>query len=308
VLINYNITGGQRQRIAIARSIISRPKILILDEATSAIDVHGERIVQHALERASRGRTTIMIAHRLSTIKKADHIVVIQSGRIVEQGTHGNLLSNESGVYSSLVHSQQLGLGDGGEDCELEEENITAILQREKSAAEPETDSAVHEGAKVKSFNRAAGVGRLLYEQRGKWPIYIVAVVAAVAVAAAMPVQAYLFARVIVVFQETRALFVDDSRFWSLMWLILAIAVGISYFVLGFSTTQVEHRVGATYRQEYFESILGQKIAYFDEEDHATGTLTSQALGDPKKFQELLGVQGAQAYIGVFNLLGGVSK
>jgi ATP-binding cassette, subfamily B (MDR/TAP), member 1 len=291
----------------IARSIISRPKILILDEATSAIDVRGERIVQQALERASRGRTTIMIAHRLSTIKKADHIVVVQSGRIVEEGTHDSLLSNDGGVYSGLVHAQQLTLGDHDEAPQPEEEDITAILKGEKIAAKAEADSAPN-ASKAKTFGFASGVGRLLYEQRNKWPIYIVAGAAGVAVAAATPVQAYLFAKAIIVFQETGTAFVNDSRFWSLMLFVLAIAVGVSYFVLGFSMAQVEHRVGATYRQEYFESILGQRIAYFDEEDHANGTLTSQALGDPKKFQELLGVQGAQAYIGVFNLLGGVSK
>jgi len=249
-----------------------------------------------------------MIAHRLSTIKKADHIVVIQSGRIVEQGTHRSLLSNEASVYSSLVHAQQLALGDHGEDYQLEGEDVAAILQREKSAAEPKADNVAQEGSKVKTFGLASGVGRLLYEQRAKWPVYIIVFTAAVAIAAVMPIQAYIFARVIIVFQETGVLFVDHSRFWSLMWFILGISVGVCYFTLQFSATQVEHRVGAIYRQEYFESILGQRIAYFDEEDHATGTLTSQALGDPKKFQEILGVQGVQAYIGVFNLLGGVSK
>lgn len=263
--------------------------------------------MQQALERASRGRTTITIAHRLSTIKKADRIVVIQSGRIVEQGTHESLLSNEGGVYSGLVHAQQLSLGDHDEDSTLEEEDIGAILQREKSAAKSEADST-QKVSKVKTFSFASGFGRLLYEQRNKWPIYIVTIAFAMAASASTPLQAYLFAKIIVVFQEKGQAFLDDSRFWSLMWFVLAICVGVSYFVLGFSATQVEHRVGAIYRQEYFESILGQRIAYFDEEDHSTGTLTSRALGDPKKFQELLGIQGAMAYIGVFNLLGGVSK
>jgi ABC-type multidrug transport system fused ATPase/permease subunit len=90
------------------------------------------------------------------------------------------------------------------------------------------------------------------------------------------------------------------------MWFVRAIGVGCSYFVVGASSTQIEHRVGAAYRQQYFESIMAQRIAYFDEKDHSTGTLTSRALGDPKSFQELLGVQGSMAYMGIFNLIGGV--
>lgn len=96
------LSGGQRQRLAIARSIIKRPKILILDEATSAIDVRGEKIVQAALDRVSEGRTTITIAHRLSTIKKADKIVVLKKGKVVEQGTHDSLLLDQDGTYWAL--------------------------------------------------------------------------------------------------------------------------------------------------------------------------------------------------------------
>jgi ATP-binding cassette subfamily B (MDR/TAP) protein 1 len=99
------LSGGQRQRLAIARSIVKRPKILILDEATSSIDVRGEKLVQAALDKVSEGRTTITIAHRLSTIKKADKIVVMKKGRIVETGTHDSLLEDKNGAYFTLVRS-----------------------------------------------------------------------------------------------------------------------------------------------------------------------------------------------------------
>lgn len=111
-----NLSGGQRQRVAIARAILKDPRILILDEATSALDTESEKIVQEALDRLLVGRTSFVIAHRLSTIQRADTILVLKKGQLVEKGTHEELLE-KNGLYSKLYHAQFKDNEAGNEDA-----------------------------------------------------------------------------------------------------------------------------------------------------------------------------------------------
>ena len=110
------LSGGERQRIAVARALLKDPRILILEEATSSLDAESEALVQEALERLMKGRTTLIIAHRLSTIRKADRILVLSEGRIVEQGTHEELLGGGE-VYTRLYRLQQGGESLAPEDA-----------------------------------------------------------------------------------------------------------------------------------------------------------------------------------------------
>jgi ABC-type multidrug transport system fused ATPase/permease subunit len=100
------LSGGQRQRIAIARAVLKNPKILILDEATSSLDSESERLVQEALEKLMRNRTSLVIAHRLATVRNSDKIIVLNEGTIVEEGTHSELMANGNGLYRSLTKLQ----------------------------------------------------------------------------------------------------------------------------------------------------------------------------------------------------------
>ena len=105
--IGTQLSGGQKQRVAIARAILRDPSVLLLDEATSALDAESESLVQEALNRQMQGRSVLIIAHRLSTVENADNIIVIDEGKVMEEGSHAELMER-GGVYSKLVYKQLL--------------------------------------------------------------------------------------------------------------------------------------------------------------------------------------------------------
>lgn len=231
------MSGGQRQRIAIARSIIKDPSILILDEATSAIDVRTERIVQEALDRVSKNRTTIVIAHRLSTIRRADKIIVLRQGKLIEEGTHEQLLRDEDGVYFGLVHAQELALEteEGNENISIHKTKTTDTDKKPDADQTSETKETFEE-PDYKQVGFLRSFGRLLYEQRHHWVLYSIAILGILGAGSVYPLQAYVFAMVVQVFTYTGDKLLHDGYFFSGMFGVLAAGVGLSYFVLGCSS------------------------------------------------------------------------
>lgn len=300
------LSGGQRQRIAIARSIIKQPPILILDEATSAIDVRTERIVQQALDRVSRNRTTLVIAHRLSTIKKADNIIVLRQGKLVEQGTHNELLNIEAGVYYGLVHAQELAMEA---ERELEEDpsikkvrsaDAQQLDEHERGSQTSDSDPDYKNKGLFNSF------GRLLAEQRHHWILFSITLLAVCGAGAVYPLQAYIFASVMNVFTLIGDELVKEGNFWAGMFGVLAAGCGLAYFVLGWFSHILSLTVTRNYREEYLDNMVRKRIAFFDDQGHSPGSLTSRLSADCEQLQQLMSTEMSYALIAAVNLVGSI--
>ncbi|KAL6706257.1 hypothetical protein ACN47E_005992 [Coniothyrium glycines] len=316
-----HFSGGQRQRIAIARAIVRQPKILIFDEATSALDVNSERIVQNALDRVARNRTTIVIAHRLSTIKHADHIVVVAQGEVIQQGDHKTLLSDEQGAYWKLINAQQLSMervdpsksrastvrlvqtyGKGSVNME-HKSSVEGSSYETLAATATTVADKVGKSAIVGQNNFFYSLGLLLREQKHSHCAYAVIFVSAITAATSSPLQAYLFSRLIASFADLDRLKSSTSFLCSMLF-VVALGVGLSYFVLGWVSNNISFQTVAIYRKEYFRNIITKRISFFDRSENAVGLLTTRLATDPAQLQQLLGMNMAMALISIFGLLG----
>lgn len=257
------------------------------------------------MDRVSKDRTTIVIAHRLSTIKRADKIIVMRQGRLVEQGNHEELLRIEGGVYHGLVYAQNLAVEADEEDLDGVALQKTKTAESEKSeivtSEEPSLSSEDPEW-KDKSF--LASGGRMIAEQRHHVILYSFAFLGILGAGAVYPIQAYIFANVIQVFTLSGQEFVKKGYFWSGMFGVEAAGVGIAYFAIGFCTHLVSIAITRCYRQEYLVNIIRQRIPFFDLENHSAGTLTSRVSGDSTQLQQLMSTEMSMAAIAVVNLTG----
>lgn len=299
------LSGGQRQRIAIARSIIKQPPILILDEATSAIDVRTERIVQQALDRVSKNRTTIVIAHRLSTIKRADKIIVLRQGKLVEQGTHEELLKLDAGVYYGLVHAQELAM-EADDSVGASPLHKTDTAETGESLAHEHDSIISAEDREYEDKGIVDSFGRLLHEQRHHWVLYSVSMVGILGAGAVYPIQAYLFAQIVNVFTLTGDELVSKGNFWAGMFGVLAAGSGLAYFVLGVAAHLTSVAVSRTYRQEYLENMIRKRVSFFDAQGHSPGSLVSRLSSDCVQLQQLMSTEMSMALIAVVNLVGSI--
>ena len=322
------LSGGQKQRVVIARTIIADPKILLLDEATAALDPTATHKVQKALDNLSQSRTTLVIAHNLSTIQKADKIIVFSQGKVVEEGTHQQLLEME-GEYHRLVNAQSLEASKspttqpkkedeikGSSELEpfSEKEHIytdstTQLSQitlpvktgenaEEEAVAVKETSQDTDEASKeaedteepniARKLSLMRCVGVILKQQRHLWFLFLAGIIGSCGGGAAFPAQAVLFGYSISTLQEQGDELIRRGKYWALVYFLFSLGVFASYLAIGFFWTVAAFRTTRFYRREYLGSMLRQDIAYFDVKGHSASQMTSRLSMHPQRVLGLL--------------------
>jgi ATP-binding cassette subfamily B (MDR/TAP) protein 1 len=289
------LSGGQKQRVAIARAIVSDPKILLLDEATAALDTKSESAVQEALDRAAKGRTTIVIAHRLSTIKKADNIVVMAKGRIVEQGTHDELI-RQGAVYHSLVQAQELTskILPGQQTVTLEKDGEITIEDEKLNLIRTITTNAASlkpTDANEPEFTTWQLIKFSWEMNDGEHSLMQIGFLSCLLAGTNPAIQAIFVGNSItslVAPQLTNGH--HELSFWCWMFFMLAFVMYVFYFIQGLTLAKSSAKLVARIRERAFSAILRQDIAFFDSPLSSSGALSSFLSTEANR---LAGVSGA---------------
>ncbi|KAJ8103332.1 P-loop containing nucleoside triphosphate hydrolase protein [Lipomyces tetrasporus] len=327
----FLLSGGQKQRIAIARAIVSNPRILLLDEATSALDTKSEGIVQEALDRASKNRTTIVIAHRLSTIKDADVIVVMKRGEIIETGTHNELIAKK-GEYYDLVQSQK-----------IEKEKKAAVSGDEPSSSSSETSSTLDEkldeeellekvktkaSVKVRDLGSDAAykdveiqasevvdesgytirelvkfIARLSQSENAY--VYM-GIMCSVIQGLSYPALGEFYGHAI---QGLQFAFSDPGRMYSETYTYAGLFIFLAVLLFATTTaaislyTYVAQRLIRRIRYQMFRNYLRQDISFFDRDENTTGTLTMSLAREAQSIDGLSGATFGQIMNSIVNVI-----
>ncbi|WJZ96669.1 hypothetical protein VitviT2T_015330 [Vitis vinifera] len=315
------LSGGQKQRIAIARAILKNPRILLLDEATSALDAQSERIVQDALLNIMADRTTVVVAHRLTTIRNADVIAVVHQGKIVEQGTHVELIRDPNGAYSQLVRLQE------GTNQAADAQKVDKICERENTQKRSRTRSLSYKSVSMDSssshhsyslsFGLPVPIGmdeievgreettqqgeaenekspkvplrRLAYLNKPEVPVLLLGTIAAAVHGLVFPMFAFLLSTAVKIFYEPPNQLQKDSKFWALFFVglgVLALIVGpLQNFLFGVAGGKLIERI----RSLSFEKVVHQEITWFDHPGNSSGAVGARLSTDASTVRGLVG-------------------
>ncbi|XP_022770731.1 ABC transporter B family member 4-like isoform X2 [Durio zibethinus] len=331
------LSGGQKQRVAIARAILKDPRILLLDEATSALDAESERVVQEALDRIMGNRTTVIVAHRLSTVRNADMIAVIHRGKMVEKGSHSELLKDPEGAYSQLIRLQEVNkeseqVADVSDITpeSFRQSSLRRSLKRSNSRGSSMGNSSRHsfsvsfglptgmnvtEPAMVDTEDPAkrpsekapdVPIRRLAYLNKPEIPVILLGTIAAAINGVILPIFGILISNVIQSFFKPPDELKKDSRFWALIFM----ALGLASFLASPARTYFFSIAGCKLIQRVrsmcFEKVVRMEVGWFDEPENSSGSIGARLSADAATIRALVGDALAQMVSNIASAVAGL--
>ncbi|CAE6054783.1 unnamed protein product [Arabidopsis arenosa] len=331
------LSGGQKQRIAVARAILKDPRILLLDEATSALDAESERVVQEALDRIMVNRTTVVVAHRLSTVRNADMIAVIHQGKIVEKGSHTELLKDPEGAYSQLIRLQEEKNSDANASDEQKMSSIESFKQsslRKSSLGRSLSKGGSSRGNSSRhSFNmfgfpggidgndaqdqeedttqpktkqKKVSIFRIAALNKPEIPVLILGSISAAANGVILPIFGILIASVIKAFFQPPKKLKEDTSFWAIIFLVLGFASIIAYPAQTFFFAIAGCKLVQRIRSMCFEKVVHMEVGWFDEPENSSGTIGARLSADAATIRGLVGDSLAQTVQNLSSILAGL--
>ncbi|XP_022761297.1 ABC transporter B family member 11-like [Durio zibethinus] len=289
------LSGGQKQRIAIARALLKKPRILLLDEATSALDGESERTVQDALDRAMINRTVVIVAHRLSTVRNADLIAVIEHGKIVQKGSHAELLKDCNGVYTQLLSLQEIGKEmeqNIVHDSDIGPQMLSAPFNLFLGSSKPEksTPKLINvPTSKASEKPRDVPLSRLADLNRPEIPVLLLGAILAMANGVILPIFGSVLSSVIKTFYEPAEELKKDSRFWALMFVVLGFASLLANSLSTYFFAVAGCRLIQRLRSMCFEKVVNMDIGWFDEPEHSSGAIGTRLSTDAVSVRRVVG-------------------
>ncbi|KAJ8549395.1 hypothetical protein K7X08_033102 [Anisodus acutangulus] len=320
------LSGGQKQRLAIARAILKNPRILLLDEATSALDFESERIVQEALEKVMRNRTTVVVAHRLTTIRNADLIAVVNAGKLLEQGKHAELIQDPNGAYSQLVRTQG---GNKEEEkmknMDLDRADLTTDMDNNLSRSSSQRLSAVKRstshGSSKHSFTlsypvpglidiheaeigdedkkkedkgslekrKKVSIRRLAELNKPELPYLLLGSLAAIIHGLIFPIFGLLLSTAIKIFFYPPHKLRKESRFWSLMYVGLGVVTLLVVPFQNYLFGVAGGKLIERIRSLTFKKVVHQEISWFDDPANSSGAVGARLSTDASTVRTLMG-------------------